>query len=88
MRLRGKTRDSKRIEVGVGQGDVDLQARVVAPATGVDRDLSGREHRHASCSQLAKDRAASFPLLESQRAQAVADPPVEVAEAKGVFGRG
>src|SRR2546430_15961914 len=80
LRLRGKTRDSKSVEVGVGQGDVDRQARVVAPATGVGRNLSRREDRHASGSQLTKNGAASFPLLELQRAQAVTDPPVEVVE--------
>jgi hypothetical protein len=75
--------EAERVEVGDGQHGIQALGRGSPPSAGVGRRLDGHEDRRSACSKFAEDRRASFPLLQLDGPEPVADPLVEVAENAG-----
>src|SRR6185503_6508995 len=77
LRLRGKSRNSKLVEQGVGQRKMDGHCRVAPPPSAIGSYLRCGVGAHPPSAKLPVDGCPPLPVLELQRPQPMAHPLVE-----------
>src|SRR5262249_12608195 len=80
LRLLGMAGNPQLVEESVGQREMETVCRRVPPSSAVGSHAPGGAVCHTAGDHRPIDDGAAFPVLELHRAQAVANPLVEVLE--------